>query len=271
MLPIVTVMSRYGLVALTAIITLMSALLSTIVAWVFSFVIDVPNYNTHMLLAFAIPFVVTPILSLMSSLSIRDLQTARRHANEMALMDPLTGIANRRAFFGALARRADPTQHTAGMQGVLFIDIDHFKAINDRWGHAAGDAVLKDFAGLLAASVRERDLFARIGGEEFVVHVMDAAPGSLAAIAAGIGAKLRSHTVAFEDSALRYTVSIGVASGSGARTIDELLAAADRALYTVKNSGRDGYSVAALDTAEPAAAASATGSPLSRRNDVRVA
>jgi diguanylate cyclase (GGDEF)-like protein len=188
----------------------------------------------------------------------------------MALMDALTGIANRRAFFDRVEGRTEVARDTSCRQGVLYIDIDHFKHINDRWGHAAGDAVLKDFASLLKASMRESDLIARMGGEEFVVHLLDVSPSSLAAIAAGIGAKVRGHTVVFEGTALRYTVSIGAAIGHGRHSSDQLITAADRALYSVKNSGRDGYSVAVLDVAaverqsEIAGGAAPLSAPVSR-------
>lgn len=272
MLPVVRVMSRLGLALVTAIMTVLSAFLSMFVAWIFGFFIHVPNYGVHILLAFVIPFFVTPMFSAMTALSIRDLQKARRRASEMALLDPLTGIANRRAFFDILAKRMEPAHESSRTQGVLFIDIDHFKDINDRWGHAAGDAVLKDFANLLKSSMREGDLIARMGGEEFVVHLLDVSPSSLAVIAAGIGATVRSHTVTFEATTLRYTVSIGAAIGGSTHTIDQLLSAADHALYRVKNSGRDSYSVADVhDTAERAVVAGEARSAPSSVNSVRVA
>lgn len=244
MLPVVRVMSRLGLVVVTAIMTVLSAFLSLTVAWLLGFLIDVPNYHVHLLLAFVIPFFVTPCFSALTALSMRELQRARRRASEMALLDPLTGIANRRAFFDGVARRLQSAEGPDS-HGVLYIDIDHFKQINDRHGHRAGDVVLKQFGDLLRSSTRRDDLVARIGGEEFVVHAMAANSAGLATLAAGITARARAASVEFEGAIIRYTVSIGGACGSLDTSIDQLMSLADGMLYDVKSTSRDNAKIAA--------------------------
>ncbi len=184
-------MGRLGLIYVTAIMTLMSAMLSAFIAWLFSFAINVPNYNVHIFLAFVIPFFVTPIFSYLSALSMRDLQRARRKAVDLARLDMLTGLGNRRAFFDTARKLTeDPSASSAG-KGVLYIDVDHFKSINDRYGHEGGDVVLKHFADLLRSCTRSSDLVARLGGEEFAVHAVDIEPAGLAAIANGLIARVR--------------------------------------------------------------------------------
>jgi diguanylate cyclase (GGDEF)-like protein len=248
-------MGRLGLVCVTAIMTLLSALLSTFIAWLFSFVIHVPNYDVHIFLAFVIPFFVTPAFSFLTALSMRELQRSRRRAVDLARLDALTGIANRRAFFDAARKRSEESRLYKNSQAVLFIDIDHFKLTNDSCGHDGGDAVLKHFAELLRACTRQDDLVARVGGEEFVVHIEDIDATGLASIAAGIVARVRMSPVCFGAEEIGYTVSIGGAITDIATSVDILLSVADKQLYMVKNDGRDNHRIIDLrrDDHHPAA------------------
>jgi diguanylate cyclase (GGDEF)-like protein len=155
-----------------------------------------------------------------------------------ALVDPLTGLANRRSFMldaeNAIARRASRSEPFA----VLLADLDHFKTVNDAFGHAVGDKVLTVFADVLERSVGPSDLVGRIGGEEFALLL----PGKTEVEAAAIAERMR---VAFADAALELdghevsaTVSFGVAA-SGVGDLTGLLARADRALYAAKEQGRN--------------------------------
>jgi diguanylate cyclase (GGDEF)-like protein len=251
----VRVMGRLGLLYVTAIMTFLSAVLSAFIAWLFSFAIDVPNYNVHIFLAFVIPFFVTPIFSYLSALSMRDLQRARRKAVDLARLDMLTGLGNRRAFFDAARKLAGDPPASHASKGVLYIDIDHFKSINDRYGHEGGDVVLKAFGDLLRSCTRSSDLVARLGGEEFAVHMLDIEPAGLAAVANGVLARVRASEVEFAGNRIRYTVSIGGAIGEGPMSIDRLLSLADTQLYEVKHAGRDGFLLtdARTDARQPAA------------------
>lgn len=240
----VRVMGRLGLLYVTAIMTFLSAVLSAFIAWLFSFAIHVPNYNVHIFLAFVIPFFVTPIFSYLSALSMRDLQRARRKAVDLARLDMLTGLGNRRAFFDAARKLADEASGSPASKGVLYIDIDHFKSINDRYGHEGGDVVLKAFADLLRSCTRSSDLVARLGGEEFAIHIVDIEPQGLAAIANGLIARVRSGEVEFAGTRIRYTISVGGALGIGTMSIDRLLSLADAQLYEVKHAGRNGFLLA---------------------------
>jgi diguanylate cyclase (GGDEF)-like protein len=250
MVPALKIMGRVGLVCVTVIMTLMSALLS-----MFSFVFHVPNYDVHIFLAFVIPFFVTPAFGFLTALSIRDLQRARKRASDLARLDALTGIANRRAFFDAAKKRCEESRPFKNSRAVLFIDIDHFKSINDSYGHDGGDAVLTHFAELLRACTRQHDLVARVGGEEFVVLIEDIEEPGLATIAAGIVACVRMTPVRFGAEEIRYTVSIGGAIAEIAASVDILLSVADKQLYMIKNDGRDNHRIIDLRRDEHRAAA----------------
>jgi diguanylate cyclase (GGDEF)-like protein len=168
--------------------------------------------------------------------------------------DPLTGVLNRRAFAAAAARRlAQPRPEVRGV-AMLMMDIDHFKRINDSHGHAAGDAVLTGFTGVVSGCIGERDLLCRLGGEEFAVLLTEATPGAATATADRIRSAFAAHAEPFGDVVLSNTVSIGVAEADAAeQTIDSLLRRADTALYAAKREGRNRvvHAQSALSLAQP--------------------
>ncbi len=164
-------------------------------------------------------------------------QTVRIH-KRAATVDDLTGVVNRRGFLAAAKLLIERFEKKQNPVSVLAFDLDHFKKINDRFGHAAGDEALRVFATVAGTTLRATDIVGRLGGEEFVAIL----PGTLQE--AGVAAE-RVRT-AFEaagkmvgDHALGATVSVGVASGEPGVDIMALVAAADRAMYKAKESGRN--------------------------------
>jgi two-component system cell cycle response regulator len=153
----------------------------------------------------------------------------------LASSDALTGLANRRQLDFALGREVARTVRTNEPLSVGLIDIDHFKDINDTFGHVAGDEVLREVAGALARSVRDVDLVARYGGEEFAIVLPNcASAGALVVIE-----RVRA-AVAGLGGVAKVTVSAGIATAAGEGTDgDSLIAAADEALYESKRAGRD--------------------------------
>lgn len=170
-----------------------------------------------------------------------ELRMARRVAEKsahQALHDPLTGLANRTLFLDrvehALAR-AIRGEHVA----VLFVDLDDFKEINDRLGHAEGDALLEDVAGRLRQATRTSDTVARLGGDEFAVLLEGmTAENDAAAAAARITAALQTPVMLKEGREVQVSASIGVAHTRGSDTVDELLRNADLAMYRAKRAGK---------------------------------
>ena len=165
-----------------------------------------------------------------------------RRSLELALTDELTGLYNRRYLFAHLDELIERVNHDGIGAAVLLIDIDHFKRVNDTYGHAAGDDVLRELAARATNTVRSVDLVARLGGEEFVVVMPETGP----AIAATVAERLRL-AVASEPFALRaggaglpVTISIGVTTAAArGEDRDCLLKRADDALYRAKADGRD--------------------------------
>ncbi len=175
------------------------------------------------------------------STDITSMKAAEQHLGELARKDTLTGLANRRHFEEALGELLGRTRLEAGAHALLFLDIDHFKQINDSHGHAAGDLVLSQFASRLKASVRSSDLVARFAGDEFVVLLSGLnAPREAGRVAEKIVRGMEADfTIA--GRTLKVTTSIGIAYGERAGTAEELLACADKALYSVKAAGRNDF------------------------------
>ena len=168
----------------------------------------------------------------------RDASEVQRQAN---FCDHLTGIANRRAFFEAaeleLARRNRQLREIS----LIMIDIDHFKRVNDTYGHPSGDAVLRQLATSLAATFRQVDVVARLGGEEFAVLLPSTDLQSAAAVADRLRRLVESQPAIADDGThIRYTISAGVAAmDETVSSLDALIERADRALYVAKNAGRN--------------------------------
>jgi diguanylate cyclase (GGDEF)-like protein len=165
----------------------------------------------------------------------------REELSRQALRDPLTGLFNRRQFESLLQRRIASASREPGGFGILMIDVDHFKSVNDRYGHEAGDAVLKTVAEAVAQTIRPQDDVCRLGGEEFVVLLSDPAPHEIQFVAERIRARIEDLPMAFNGTTLPgVTVSIGVAIFPlDASEGSTLLRVADEAMYGAKRAGRN--------------------------------
>jgi diguanylate cyclase len=157
----------------------------------------------------------------------------------LARTDPLTGLANRRAFDDELVRRITEWHRRRAGFCLVMIDVDHFKALNDRYGHLSGDQVLRGLGELFAGLSRPADLPARLGGEEFAVLLPAASAARAGRIAEEILAAVASRPFVIEEATIHITVSVGlsmVQPGDGPLT---LLRRADDALYASKRAGRN--------------------------------
>lgn len=164
-------------------------------------------------------------------------QRLQMRLDRLANEDELTGVLNRRAFLAQaielLASRSRPD-----IAAILVLDLDHFKQLNDRHGHAAGDAALRNFTRTVAAQLRPDDLFARVGGEEFWILLPGTDVAGAQALAERLRVEVERAALIFGDTRLRITVSVGVSAVLEA-DISTALSNADRALYEAKHSGRN--------------------------------
>lgn len=167
------------------------------------------------------------------------LESLRHEHRKDVLTDPLTGIANRRAYEFELKRRVSQAERDGTPVTLLMLDIDLFKKLNDRFGHPAGDAVLKGVADILQATIRKCDLAVRYGGEEFSVILPGISFSEASDVAERIRTLIESHRFSFNQLTLRTTVSIGFAQYQSDDNIDSLTRRADAALYSAKEAGRN--------------------------------
>lgn len=174
------------------------------------------------------------------------LEASRKELEHLARADTLTGLPNRRQFNERLALALRRLERHGGPVALMYLDVDRFKQINDAFGHAAGDQVLRSFAQRLSGCVRSTDLVARLGGDEFVVLVEDASlPHAAEAIAKKLLVEMR-HRIDAVTVSLAVTTSIGIAYSSTPTDADTLLATADKALYAAKEAGRNTYRMQAV-------------------------
>jgi len=189
-------------------------------------------------------------------------RTELRHRTA-AMVDPLTGMANRRSFMQDAAQLAKRHAANPRPTAVLLIDLDHFKSINDRFGHALGDRALEVFAITARQSVRSNDLLGRLGGEEFAAVLADTSRDKAMMVAERIRANFAQAALEVDNRPVGATVSIGLVHCQDlVLDVHELLAQADQALYCAKENGRNRVEVASLDMmlkrkADTAAAAAA--------------
>lgn len=178
------------------------------------------------------------LVALLGALALRQ-RKRTRHLRTLAMTDPLTDVASRRAIEKIAERALAEAAQLQAPVSVLLLDLDHFKTINDRYGHAAGDEVLRATTQAWQAQLRGRDRLGRIGGEEFAVVCMDANREQALAIAGRLLAATRSLELPGIDPALHVRTSIGVAEAHPGDNRATLFARADAALYRAKHQGRD--------------------------------
>jgi len=166
---------------------------------------------------------------------------------QAAVIDPVSGLFNRRYFEGRLEEELHRASRQLTSVALLMVDLDEFKSINDRFGHMAGDLVIRDISEILRRSVRIFDVCTRFGGEEFAVMM----PGGTVESAVVIAERIRQRVESYQRSepalsALRVTASIGVAVSPPGVTARDLMERADRALYQAKKGGKNRVSTAAV-------------------------
>jgi diguanylate cyclase (GGDEF)-like protein len=186
------------------------------------------------------------------------LQAAKRECERLSVTDGLTGLYNRRHFEERLREEFGRSQRYGAPLALIMLDLDHFKVVNDRYGHPFGDRVLRETAELLSTSIRDHDICARYGGEEFAIILPSTNLAGAAAVAQRFLSRMREKSYRIKDEKkdeqagvggsldVRVTASVGVAShpASGVSSAERLLELADGELYRAKAEGRNTIRVA---------------------------
>ncbi|MBZ9540363.1 diguanylate cyclase [Modicisalibacter tunisiensis] len=172
----------------------------------------------------------------------RDITDRKRHErklHELSTTDSLTGALNRGAFLGCLNSALEQADVLATRLSLVIFDIDHFKTINDTWGHAAGDLVLSSLGDICRSTLRAEDIFGRIGGEEFALLLSAQSLQEAVVLAERLRRKFENAMVEFHNEWLNFTVSFGVAERRDHETAEALMHRADMGLYAAKRHGRN--------------------------------
>lgn len=217
------------------------------IATVSSFIVLVflpPDVAKDLFLRAAAPVMLANILGvlLLVDLLEREKQRVRivRALENEASVDPLTKLPNRRVFERAADRCADEAGNRGRPFSIIMLDVDHFKKINDTWGHNVGDTVLSRVADLIRRTVRKTDIAARYGGEEIIILLPDTEERQASTVAEKIRHAIQSEDLIVANTAIKVTVSIGVAAvESGTTDVRATIEAADKALYRAKGAGRN--------------------------------
>lgn len=228
-------------------ITFSYAILSYLLVYVVNF-FCVINESSAEILAVVVAFLVTPIVSYRFLKTHIKLKKLNAVLTKVSRTDELTGIDNRRYFFERARLDLDLSKRYGFSFMVMMIDIDFFKKINDTYGHDVGDKVLIEFSQLIRTSIRKSDIFARFGGEEFIVSATHLKSSNALAFANKIRTLIREHRFVYDNLVIELTISIGftLVNNSAKVSLTDMIKSADDALYVSKNSGRDKIEFRAL-------------------------
>jgi len=169
-----------------------------------------------------------------------ELETSNAELEKLSRTDRLTQLNNRGYWEECLSKEFLRVKRTGQIASLIIFDIDHFKKVNDTYGHMAGDEVIRQTAAVLRSGIRDTDIPGRYGGEEFVLILIDTDPDKAYILAERLRKKIESLTVKYEDMEIKYTVSMGISEASGdSGDYMKWLECADSALYISKESGRN--------------------------------
>lgn len=216
--------------------------------------------STHLLAAYVLPqpfqnfflFEIGPFIILCNVLGAWTVGRLMMHENKRhkevndlrmaAETDPLTNLMNRRSLASAVEKMSNPEQGAKG-RVMLCFDLDCFKAINDEYGHLAGDKVLREVSARVRTCLRPKDIFSRLGGDEFAVILPDISRDAAKIVAERCRAAINAAPVEFEDRSIPVSISMGASWTDAAIAFDEFLQTADEALYASKRQGRNRVSL----------------------------
>ena len=241
----IKLLARIGRFNAVFIITIIAALASVVVTTGAVMLLNSNGFDIRLnlalpLAAFVSIIVASPIGWILVGLLLR-FYRIEKDSGELASYDSLTGLLSRHAFFENANRAISLANRERAAFAVLIIDLDHFKSINDRYGHVAGDAVLRLFADVVNSVARRSDIVGRLGGEEFGMLLPSTDTDKALEFCERLHREVARAVLKHQDSAIRYTVSIGLTSSTRGNldNIENLLAHADLALYQAKRDGRN--------------------------------
>lgn len=231
---------RLGVGLSTALLTLVATLCAVAISQIFISVAGQGNRWLATLISGACGLTITPVLSYLILTLVMHIEADRESMRRFATQDALTGLFNRRHFMEMVEREWSRARRYQTMGAMLMLDLDHFKQVNDRFGHLCGDAVLVTVAEVMRETLRHPDVSGRFGGEEFIAFLPQTDELGGIDVAERLRQRIEATQIRCEGHVINVTVSVGVAAMRPERLkLDHLIRDADAAMYEAKAAGRN--------------------------------
>jgi diguanylate cyclase (GGDEF)-like protein len=236
-----TVLRKYGRLVLVLLITLISIVVSVLITYLFASNIQGVSISASMIIALIVPSVVAPLTSWVLIGQFEKINAMEQTMRELATYDSQTGLLTRQAFYHDAESYLNIIKRNPDYFSVMMLDIDHFKVVNDTYGHHIGDFVLERFGTFFLEHLRNSDIVGRLGGEEFAVILPHTLSEDAQFLAEAIRADLENLTITKDSVSLSVTASIGIShyTQNVSSDINRILKDADIALYRAKQTGRN--------------------------------
>ncbi|MFD3158051.1 GGDEF domain-containing protein [Haloimpatiens sp. FM7330] len=232
-------LQKYSEKTVTLIITGISIVISWIVTLIVVRISINSLYEISLSIATIVPFIVAPIVTYKNIKLYKRIFKAEKIARKLAEIDELTDIYNRRTFMKYAEEQFELAKISKEWITIILFDLDHFKRVNDTYGHLVGDEVLKKVGGILKNSFRENDIYGRFGGEEFIVLLTNVDKENILNISEILRKNMENEIIA-DGNKVKFTASFGVSVGKvNNKNIDYLINKADECLYRAKGKGRN--------------------------------
>jgi len=238
--PIRMLLRRYGTLKVISAITIIASITSALITTGIMLLTDGIISGTGLFISIIIPALLAPLFEYRALSILLQLDLAEEKLKITSTTDELTGAYNRRYFFVTANQELARAERYGGMFSIAILDIDHFKGINDTFGHLAGDQVLREISDTCGKNIRLPDIFARYGGDEFIFLFPETDKEKARECLKRIHASISKSPVRYEKLEIKIYVSIGLAEFSReTQLIDYWLKEADMALYRAKHEGRN--------------------------------
>jgi diguanylate cyclase (GGDEF)-like protein len=236
---------KQGAVKSALVITILSVLLSVLIAKLVSSLMPGGSGNFSLVLAIIVPALIAPPFGYIFMNLYIELEKVREEVHALAITDELTRTFNRRHFMNLAAQELGRVKRYQHPLSILIFDIDNFKNVNDNYGHLCGDAVLREISSTCRTILRQCDVLARFGGEEFILLLPETNEANALKVANRLCQLIAIHVVEYKEAQIRVTISAGVTTFKPTTdTLDDLLNRADQALYLAKRLGKNRLEVA---------------------------
>jgi diguanylate cyclase (GGDEF)-like protein len=236
---------KQGVAKSALFITILSVSFSVLIAKLVSSLMPSISGNFNLALAIIVPALIAPAFGYIFMNLYIELEKVREEVHALAITDDLTRTFNRRHFMKLTAQELERAKRYQHPLSIIIFDIDNFKNVNDSYGHLCGDAVLREISSTCRTILRQCDVLARFGGEEFILLLPETNEANALKVANRLCQLVAIHVVEYKDAQIRVTISAGVTTFKPTTdTLDDLLNRADQALYLAKRLGKNRLEVA---------------------------